>query len=133
MFQQISVLVIEDEKPIRSLIRSMLKDIGIHQIFEAKDGSEGLKFLDDADDMVGFVVCDWNMPGVTGLELLRQLRMARPDIPFLMVTGRVDRDSVVTAKEAGVDAYIAKPFSRDQFEAKVRSLLQKKRRPAEVF
>lgn len=129
MAKEIAVLVIEDEMPIRGLIRGILKDMGIHQVFEAKDGSEALHFLDDAAEMVDFIICDWNMPGVTGIELLRQVRMARPDMPFMMITGRADSASVISAKEAGVDAYIAKPFSRDRFEVKMRVLMQKQAAP----
>ena len=79
----------------------------------------------DADfDMVNLVICDWNMPRMNGVDFLRQIRTIFPDLPFLMVTGRCDKDSVVQAKMAGVTAFIKKPFSPDQLETKLRVLSQ---------
>lgn len=117
------VLIIEDQREVRQLLRSMLKELRIDQVFEAANGREGLRFLDDAPEMVDVVVCDWNMPGMSGIELLRQLRTVSADLPFVMITGRADRTSVLEAKAAGVNSYISKPFSLAQVEAKLRALL----------
>ncbi len=76
--------------------------------------------------MVDLVLCDWNMPGMSGLDFLRQVRSVGLEIPFLMVTGRADKESVIEAKDAGVSAYIAKPFSQTQLEAKLRILVARK-------
>lgn len=102
------------------MMRVMLQDMGIHQVYEAVDGREGLDFIDVADDMVDLVICDWNMPRMNGISLLQQLRSVQSGKPFLMVTGRCDLDSVFEAKSAGVSAYIRKPFSQNELEAKLR-------------
>ena len=118
----LKILVVEDKQDARTLMKSMLGEIGITQVFEASNGREGLRFLDTAFDFVDVVVCDWNMPSMDGITLLRQLRSADPNLPFLMVTGRGDVTSVSEAKGAGVSAYILKPFSLTQLEAKLRSI-----------
>lgn len=119
------ILLVEDQSEARAMLRNMLVELGITQIFEASDGREALTFLDSAFDFIDLLVCDWNMPGLTGVELLRQLRTVDPTMPFLMVTGRSDMDSVVEAKSAGVTAYIRKPFSTKELEAKLRVILHK--------
>ncbi|MAE51222.1 MAG: hypothetical protein CMH27_05390 [Micavibrio sp.] len=119
------ILLVDDQLESRSLLRNMLGELGVTQVFDAPDGREALSFLDDAFDMIDMIVCDWNMPNMNGVELLRQLRTVDPDTPFLMVTGRGDFESVVEAKSSGVDGYILKPFSATQLEAKLRILLQK--------
>ncbi|MBI1238760.1 MAG: response regulator [Alphaproteobacteria bacterium] len=129
--EDLRIIIIDDQSTARAMLRAMLKEIGINQVFEAPDGRDGLTFLDNAGDMVDVVICDWNMPKMTGVELLRQVRSAGIDIPFLMVTGRTDRESVLQAKTAGVTGYIAKPFSYRQLEAKLRALLG--RTPAPRF
>lgn len=119
-FDELKILVVEDQSDARAMMRNMLGELGITQIFEAGDGKEALMFMDTAFDFVNFIICDWNMPGLSGVEFLRQLRTVDPDVPFLMVTGRGDMDSVVEAKSSGVSGYIRKPFSPVQLEAKLR-------------
>jgi two-component system chemotaxis response regulator CheY len=124
-FQKLKVLLVEDQPEARSMTRNMLSELGITQIFESKDGREALSFMDMADDFVNFVICDWNMPNLSGIELLKQIRSVNGALPFLLVTGRTDMDSVFEAKSAGVSGYIRKPFSPAQLEAKLRALLHK--------
>jgi two-component system chemotaxis response regulator CheY len=114
------ILIVEDQPEMRILIKDMLKDLGITQMFEAMDGKEAMVFLDDAIDLIDLIICDWNMPRVTGVDVLRQLRSTGTDIPFLMITGRGDKSSVTEAKFCGVTAYIRKPFSPIELEAKLR-------------
>ncbi|NCT40501.1 MAG: response regulator [Alphaproteobacteria bacterium] len=120
---KLKVLIAEDQNEVRSMLRNMLMELGINQIFESGDGREALNFIDSAFDFVDLIICDWNMPNMNGVELLRQIRTVDPDIPFLMITGRSDIESVVEAKSSGVSAYISKPFSPVQLEAKLRILL----------
>ncbi len=122
---ELKVLVVDDQSEARALVRNMLMEIGVHQVFESADGREALSFIDAAFDFVDFIICDWNMPAMTGVELLRQLRTVDPNMPFLMVTGRGDMDSVTEAKISGVTGYIRKPYSSAQFEAKMRVILKK--------
>ncbi len=123
--EDLKILIVDDQADARALMRNMLNEFGVHQVFEAPDGRQALSFIDAAFDFVDFIICDWNMPSISGVELLRQLRTVDPDIPFLMVTGRGDMDSVVEAKSSGVSGYIRKPFSPAQFEAKVRIIMKK--------
>lgn len=119
------VMIVDDQLEARALIRNMLAEIGINQIFEAGDGKQALNFMDSAPDFINVIICDWNMPQMTGIEFLRQVRSVYPDFPFLMLTGRADVHSVMEAKSSGVTAYIAKPFSPAQLEAKLRIVRQK--------
>ena len=123
-------MIVEDQQDVRAMVRNMLTELGITQIFEAPDGREGLTFLDAAMDMVDVIICDWNMPNMNGVELLKQLRTVEPDMPFLMLTGRNDLGSVVEAKSSGVTAYVRKPFSSAELEAKLRIIMQKAQRAA---
>ncbi|MCK5284295.1 MAG: response regulator [Alphaproteobacteria bacterium] len=125
VLSDLKILLVEDQSEARAMMRNMLMEMGISQVFEAPDGRKALSFIDAAFDFVDLIICDWNMPEMNGVEFLRQLRTVDQDMPFLMVTGRSDMDSVVEAKSSGVTGYIRKPFSPAQFEAKVRIILQK--------
>jgi len=124
--KDLKILLVEDQPEAQALLRNMLMELGITQIFQAGDGREALSFIDSAFDMIDIVICDWNMPHMSGVELLRQIRTVDPDMPFLMVTGRGDMESVVEAKSSGVTGYIRKPFSPAQVEAKLRIIMKKK-------
>jgi len=117
--KKLRVMVVEDQPDTSKMIKQMLMEIGITQVYTSPDGQKALEFMDSADDFVDLIMCDWNMPRVTGIELLRQLRTVYPDLPFLMVTARGDFESVVVAKEAGVSGFIRKPFSIDELRQKL--------------
>ena len=119
---ELKVLVVEDNLQARTMIRMMCKELGISQVFTANDGKEALDFLGSCDDLVDIIICDWKMPRMTGIELLQQVRTVDPDVPFLMLTGLANVDSVVAARESGVSAYLRKPFSAEQLEQKIRAL-----------
>lgn len=123
--QALKILVVDDQQEVRSMIRGMLTELGITQIFEASDGKEAMVFTDNAMDMIDVVICDWNMPKVTGIDLLRQMRSVDPEMPFLMITGRSDIEFVSQAKASGVTAYIRKPFSPAHLEIKLRVIKAK--------
>lgn len=125
-FETIKVLIVEDEPEIRIIIRDMLADAGIHRVFEAPNGKEALLFLDADFESVDLIICDWNMPSMTGIDFLRQIRTVYPDLPFVMVTGKCDKNSVVEAKLAGVTGFIRKPFSPGQFASKLKVILSNK-------
>ncbi|MDJ0893728.1 MAG: response regulator [Alphaproteobacteria bacterium] len=115
----LNVLVVDDEPSVTRLVKMMLLDFNVTQVFTAKNGREALDFLGDFDDLVDVVICDWNMPRVSGLEVLQQIRTVDPEAPFLMLTGRADLDSVKAAKDLGVDGYLLKPFSAEQLKEKL--------------
>jgi len=126
----LKVLVVEDQSEVRSMLRNMLMEMGISQIFESSDGREALSFIDSAFEFINVIICDWNMPRMNGVEFLRQLRTVDQDVAFLMVTGRHDLESVVEAKASGVTGYISKPFSPQQLEAKLRIIMHRMQQDA---
>lgn len=117
------ILVVDDQQEIRSLIREVLLDAGITQVYEAADGKAALQFIDADFEMVNCIICDWNMPSLNGCEFLKQIRSVDNQVPFLMVSSRSDKQSILEARTAGVSAYIRKPFSPIQIEEKLRILL----------
>ncbi len=125
-FETLKALIVDDQEDSRELLREMLSQIGLVDVSESADGEDALRRIDEEDKFFDIVICDWNMPAMTGVELLRQIRAVHQDMPFLMVTGRQDMSSVVEAKESGVTAYIGKPFTIEQLEAKIRISCAKK-------
>lgn len=121
----LKVLIVEDLPPAMALMKMLLRDLGIEEIYSACDGREAQTFLDNTEDMVDIIICDWNMPNATGLELLQQVRTVFPDMLFMMVTANADELSVKNAMNFGVDAYIVKPYTPRQIERKLMSLVQK--------
>ena len=115
------ILLVEDSAQSMNLIKGMLHDLGIRQIFTAKTGVEALNLLGtfDGEEFVDVVLCDRNMPEMSGMELLRQIRSADPDLLFIMITGEADRASVVEAKAFSVNGYIKKPFSSAELQKKL--------------
>jgi two-component system, chemotaxis family, chemotaxis protein CheY len=120
---EIKVLVIDDDAMMRDLVRRMLRRLGIGGVLDAVDGAAGIRCLAASDADFGLVICDWNMPGTTGLEVLKSVRATKRSLPFLMLTGRGDAASVVAARQFGVSAYMVKPFSMAEFETKIRALV----------
>ena len=117
--KDVSVLVVDDNAQARQLLKMVLSGLGVHQIYTATDGRAAQDFLGEMEGLVDLIICDWRMPRMTGLELLQQVRSIYPDMPFMMVTGKTDVQAVMSAKEFGVDAYVAKPFSPQEFEKKL--------------
>jgi len=124
-FSKLRILIVDDQQESRFFLRSVLSDLGVNQVFEAKDGRGALEFMDYGQDLVDIIFCDWNMPALPGIDFLKQIRGAGIDIPFMMITGRCDHESVLLAKSHGVNVYIRKPFSPLQIEAKLRVLLKR--------
>jgi CheY-like chemotaxis protein len=118
------ILVVEDRLETLQLIRAMLVELGMDHIHTARDGREALDFLGEQQDRVDLVLCDWNMPRMSGLDLLRQIRTVDPQLPFLMITGRAEVDDVTTAKTHGVSAYIRKPFTGEELYRKISVLFR---------
>ncbi|WP_448187446.1 response regulator [Azospirillum sp. sgz301742] len=117
------VLVVDDEEGPRTYVESVLRDLGVGTVHLAGDGQQALERLEAQDEHYDLIICDWMMPKVSGLEVLKSVRSARPDLPFLMVTALATRQAVERAIAAHVTAYIAKPFTPDQLEDKVLLVL----------
>ena len=125
----LTVLIVDDEATVTRLAKTMLNDLSIAQVFVATDGREALDFLGLFEEDIDVIVCDWNMPRMSGFELLQQVRTVDPNMPFVMLTGRNDMDSIVAARDQKVSSYLLKPFSQEQLaqhliNAKKMSTLQ---------
>jgi CheY-like chemotaxis protein len=118
------VLVVEDNAQTTRLIRMMLMDMQVANVLSCVDGVEAQEVLEAGDERIDVILCDWRMPRMTGIQLLKQLRKTHPDLPFMMVTANADVDSIKTAAAAGVNGYIAKPFSPLQLKKKLVALIE---------
>ena len=125
MDKNIKILVVDDFATMRKVIRNLLKQVGYENIAEAEDGILALRVL--KSQKVDLVISDWNMPNMTGLELLKAVR-ADEDLkttPFLMVTAEALQDNVIAAVKAGVSNYIVKPFTAEVLNDKITKILEK--------
>lgn len=122
------VLVVDDHASMRTLLRRMLLKLGMPNTLDAEDGEKALEILAAGD--VGLVISDWNMPFMTGIELLRRVRASEKmkALPFLMITCEAVQEQVTEAAQAGVSAYIVKPFSEETLARKIERLFQLKPR-----
>ena len=123
-FARVSVLVVDDEPFAQKLATTVLRQLGVGQIAVAKSGAEALNILGQPHQKFDLVISDWNMPEMTGLNLLKKVRETWPDMPFVMLTGKATPDFVLAAKEHGVNGYIAKPFAPAQLSAKIAAVLK---------
>jgi two-component system, chemotaxis family, chemotaxis protein CheY len=125
MDKQIKILVVDDFATMRKVIRNLLKQVGYENIVEAEDGAIALKIL--KSQKIDLVVSDWNMPNMTGLELLKAVRSDEDlkSTPFLMVTAEALQDNVIAAVKAGVSNYIVKPFTAETLNDKITKILDK--------
>lgn len=119
------VLLVEDDKETRLMMRKILSSFGIKQIYETTSAYEAIAFLEKSYDIVDVILSDWVMPGMDGADLLKRIRSIDADIPFLMITGLNDRDSVTKASANGVTAYLTKPIQPATLEAKLRVIQAK--------
>lgn len=121
-FAKLTVLLVEDDGFALKLAQSVLRNLGVGHIILARDGAEAIKVLDSKATKADLIISDWNMPNVTGLDLLRHVRKTWANMPFIMLTGRATEDFVVAAKDNGVNGYVIKPFSPDQLMKKIQSV-----------
>jgi CheY-like chemotaxis protein len=126
------VLVVDDQANALHLIKDMLKSFGVQAVQTAADAAGALELLTERKDLVDVILCDWSMPEMSGLDLLREVRKTNRDLPFIMVTGTADPSSVLAAKDGGVTGYIKKPFSSEELRKKMMSVARVKayRQPA---
>ena len=109
-------LVVDDSATMRRIVINSLQRIGFTDVVEAEDGQEALKRFDAS---IGFVITDWNMPNMTGIDFARALRSQGASVPILMVTTRSVKEDNVAAVEAGVNNYIVKPFTPQVLKEKI--------------
>ena len=116
------VLIIDDSKTNRAYIKMALQELGIANITEAQDGGQALLYL--GGNQVDLVVLDWEMPNISGIQVLKALRddIKTAELPVIMCTSNADGDHLVEAIEAGCSGYIVKPFQDGTFEKKLTEL-----------
>lgn len=124
------VLVADDMPTIRDLVKSQMKAMGFKTILEAADGEQAMQVLisnSAAGTPIQLVISDWNMPKMTGLEFLKQVRASSEwvNLPFVLLTSESERDQVTEAILAGVSQYVVKPFAAKIFEEKLKGVWAK--------
>ena len=116
------ILVVDDFSTMRRIVRNLLKELGFSNVQEAEDGIAALKKL--RAETFNFVVSDWNMPNMTGIDLLREIRKdpALKHLPVLMVTAEAKRENIIEAAQAGASGYVVKPFTAITLDAKLQKI-----------
>lgn len=117
-------LVVDDFSTMRRIIRNLLKELGYTNAEEAEDGNVALHRLQT--ERFDFVVCDWNMPNMTGIELLKKMRAdaALKSIPVLMITAEARKENIIEAAHAGANGYIVKPFTAATLDEKLTKIFK---------
>lgn len=117
-------LVVDDFSTMRRIVRNLLKELGFSNVEEAEDGQVALHKL--RNSQFDFIVSDWNMPNMTGIELLKQVRTdpSLKHLPFLMVTAEAKKENIIEAATAGASGYIVKPFTAATLDEKLAKIFQ---------
>ena len=122
--QNMKILTVDDFSTLRRIIRNMLRQLGYNNIVEAEDGAEALSLLQR--EKVDFVISDWNMPHMNGLDLLKAIRAddnLKP-LPVLLVTAEALKENVVEALKAGVNNYVVKPFTAETLKERIDAIFK---------
>ncbi len=119
------ILIVDDFSTMRRIIKNLLRDLGFTNTSEADDGQTALPMLQNGK--FDFLVTDWNMPGMQGIDLLKNVRADDnlKDLPVLMVTAESKRDQIVEAAQAGVNGYIVKPFTAATLKEKIDKIFER--------
>lgn len=118
-------LVVDDFSTMRRIVRNLLKELGYTNVDEAEDGVVAMQKLTAGG--IDFVVTDWNMPNMTGIELLRAIRSNAQlsHLPVLMITAEAKKENIVEAAQAGASGYIVKPFTAATLSEKLGKIFEK--------
>jgi len=116
---EMRVLIVDDFSTMRRIVKNILRQLGFNNIVEADDGTTAWEVLNR--EKIDFVVSDWNMPQMTGIELLRRVRSSEQlaETPFLMVTAEAQQENIIEAVQAKVSNYIVKPFTAETMKQKI--------------
>lgn len=119
------ILIVDDFSTMRRIIKNLLRDLGFNNTAEADDGSTALPMLQSTK--FDLLVTDWNMPNMTGLQLLEAVRADAKlqQLPVLMVTAEAKRDQIIMAAQAGVNGYIVKPFTAATLKEKIEKIFER--------
>ena len=125
MNSNMKILIVDDFSTMRRIIKNLLRDLGFNNTAEADDGKTALPMLQAGD--FDFLITDWNMPGMTGIELLKAVRAdgKLATLPVLMVTAEQKRHQIVEAAQAGVNGYIVKPFTAATLKEKIDKIFER--------
>lgn len=127
MKKDIKILVVDDFSTMRRIIKNLLRDLGFNNVIEADDGKTALPILQQGG--IQFLVTDWNMPGMTGIDLVKTVRAdsnpALSGIPILMVTAEAKREQIIAAAQAGVNGYVVKPFTAVVLKEKIDKIFER--------
>ncbi len=118
------ILVVDDMSTMRRIVKNILKQLGFNNLEEAENGQEALTKL--KADTYGFVVSDWNMPVMMGIDMLRAIRAddKLKKIPVLMVTAEAQKENLMEAVQAGVSNYVVKPFTAETMQDKINKIFK---------
>jgi len=118
------ILVVDDFNTMRRIVKNILKQLGFENVGEAENGQEALEVL--KKEKFDFVITDWNMPIMTGLDLLKAIKAdaALKDIPVMMVTAEAQQQNIVEAVKTGASNYIVKPFTAEVLEEKISKIFK---------
>ncbi len=116
------VLIVDDFATMRRILKNILRQIGFTNIYEADHGKSALTML--KKQKFDLILCDWNMPEMSGLELLNKVRSDNEikDIPFVMITAEARKDNIIEAVQAGVSNYVVKPFTAETISGKLEKV-----------
>ncbi|MFP2770585.1 chemotaxis response regulator CheY [Oceanisphaera sp. KMM 10153] len=125
MDKNMKILIVDDFSTMRRIIKNLLRDLGFNNTHEADDGTTALPMLKGGG--FDFVVTDWNMPGMQGIDLLRAIRADEKlkHLPVLMVTAEAKREQIITAAQAGVNGYVVKPFTAGTLKEKLEKVFER--------
>ena len=125
MDKNMKILVVDDFPTMRRIVRNLLKELGFSNVDEAEDGAAGIARLRGGG--FEFVISDWNMPNLDGLEMLKQIRgdAALAHLPVLMVTAESKKENIIAAAQAGASGYVVKPFTAATLDEKLQKILEK--------
>lgn len=125
MDKNMKILVVDDFSTMRRIIKNLLRDLGYNNTSEADDGQSALPMLQAGD--FDFLITDWNMPGMTGIDLLKIVRAddKLASLPVLMVTAEQKREQIIEAAQAGVNGYIVKPFTAQVLKEKIDKIFER--------
>ncbi|NBM11739.1 MULTISPECIES: chemotaxis response regulator CheY [unclassified Proteus (in: enterobacteria)] len=123
--KDLKFLVVDDFSTMRRIVRNLLKELGFTNVEEAEDGADALAKL--RNSAVDFVITDWNMPNMDGLELLKNIRSdaGLAATPVLMVTAEAKKENIIAAAQAGASGYVVKPFTAAILEEKLNKIFEK--------
>ena len=123
--KNLKFLVVDDFSTMRRIVRNLLKELGYTNVDEAEDGVAALQKLKGSNFQ--FVVTDWNMPNMTGIELLKAIRAdaSLKHLPVLMITAEAKKENIIEATQSGASGYIVKPFTAGTLEEKMGKIFEK--------